>query len=310
MHILAKTVVKMEPKIVPIVQTPPPVEKPKDVKGKDVATEESEEKSHIQYIARPPEWTIVNTEDAEYSDSDSMYSYDSGDESESEGGVEVEHEPETSAHNPERGTALSFPFIELYGIELLEITTLNMTVKCSRCREMTEIKGLKTGLSKTETCRKCATALMICYRRDLVHAHNVRAGFLDLEGCVVGDMLPSSFTPTCSTCSTIYPAPGIVSIRGETTTNVCRECHSKFTFSIPTIKFLQISSSATPHNLLLEKRKKPSALFQERLSPKMVSVDIMEKVIAGFALAVVRKCMHVISVMMKKKNMLMNGLKE
>ncbi|KAB8294274.1 hypothetical protein EYC80_009700 [Monilinia laxa] len=269
MHILAKTVVKMEPKIVPILQTPPPVEKPKDVKGKGVATEESEEKSHIQYIARPPEWTIVNTEDAEYSDSDSMYSYDSGDESESEeGGVEVENEPETSAHNPERGTAISFPFIELYGIELFEITTLNITVKCSRCREMTEIKGLKTGVSKTETCRKCATALIICYRRDLVHAHNVRAGFLDLEGCVIGDMLPSSFTPTCSTCSTIYPAPGIVSIRGETTTNVCRECHSKFTFSIPTIKFLQISSSATPHNLLPRKKKETFGIVPGTPLPK------------------------------------------
>lgn len=192
MHVFAKVVSNTKSKPVPVVQASPPiVEEPKDVKGKGVATEEADEKSHIQYIARPPEWTIVNSEDAEYSDSDSMYSYDSGDESESEeGGVGVEHEPETSAPNPERGTAISFPFIELYGIELLEVTTLNITVKCSRCREITEIKGLKTGFQKTESCRKCATALVISYRRDLVHAHNVRAGFLDLEGCVVGDMLP------------------------------------------------------------------------------------------------------------------------
>lgn len=195
MHVLAKIVSNTESKPVPVVQASPPivVEEPKDPKGKGVATEEAEEKNHIQYIARPPEWTIVNSEDAEYSDSDSIYSYDSGDESESEEGgvgVGVEHEPVTSASNPERGTAISFPFIELYGIELLEVTTLNITVKCSRCREITEIKGLKTGVQKTESCRKCATALVISYRRDLVHAHNVRAGFLDLEGCVVGDMLP------------------------------------------------------------------------------------------------------------------------
>ncbi|KAJ8063311.1 hypothetical protein OCU04_008541 [Sclerotinia nivalis] len=270
MHVLAKTVLNTEPKPVPVVQaSPPTVEESKDLKGKGVATEEAEEKTHIQYIARPPEWTIVNTEDAEYSDSDSMYSYDSGDESESDqGGVGVEHEPENSASNPERGTAISFPFIELYGIELLEVTTLNITVKCSRCREITEIKGLKSGVQKTESCRKCATALVICYRRDFVHANNVRAGFLDLEGCVVGDMLPSTFTPTCSICSTVYPSPGIVSIRGETTTNVCRECHSKFTFSIPTIKFLQISSSATPHNLLPRKKKETLGITPGTPLPK------------------------------------------
>ncbi|QSZ36034.1 hypothetical protein DSL72_007158 [Monilinia vaccinii-corymbosi] len=268
MHLLAKTVLKIEPKTFPVAKTPPLVEQPKDLKGKGVATEVSEEKSHIQYIARPPEWTVVNAEDADYSDSDSMYSYDSGDESESEGGVEVEAEPAASAPNPERGTAISFPFIELYGVELLEVTTLNITVKCSRCRDITEIQGLKTGVSKTETCRKCAAALIICYRRDFVHANNVRAGFLDLEGCVVGDMLPSSFTPTCSTCSTGYPAPGVVSIRGETTTNVCRECHTKFTFSIPTIKFLQISSSATPHNLLARKRKETLGITPGTPLPK------------------------------------------
>lgn len=196
MHVLAKTALNTEPKPTPVVRTPSPVvEEQKDVKGKSVSTDENEEKSHIQYIARPPEWTIVNAEDAEYSDSDSMYSYDSGDESETdEGGVGVEHEPENPTPNPERGTAISFPFIELYGIELLEVTTLNVTVKCSRCREITEIKGLQTGVQKTETCRKCATALAVCYRRDFVHASNVRAGFLDLEGCVVSDMLPRQVT--------------------------------------------------------------------------------------------------------------------
>jgi hypothetical protein len=200
MHVLAKKVLE-EKKPVPLKQEPDPVvEQPlgaRDGKGKSVPSEDEDEKSHIQYITRPPEWTIVNAEDAEDSDSDSMYSYDSGDES-SDGGAEVprdedDHEEGDSkapAANQERGTAISFPFIELHGIELLEVTTLNITVKCSRCKEITEVKGLKTGVLKTQSCRKCATALNVTFRKDLVHAHNVRAGFLDLEGCVVGDMLP------------------------------------------------------------------------------------------------------------------------
>lgn len=46
----------------------------------------------------------------------------------------------------------------------------------------------------------------------------------------------STFVPTCSKCST--PAAGLVSVRGETTTNVCRECHARFTFKLPDVKFL------------------------------------------------------------------------
>ena len=53
----------------------------------------------------------------------------------------------------------------------------------------------------------------------------------------------STFIPTCSQCSSAYPSPGIVSVQGETTSNICRECHQKFTFKIPQVKFLRISSS-------------------------------------------------------------------
>lgn len=37
----------------------------------------------------------------------------------------------------------------------------------------------------------------------------------------------SNFIPTCSECSTTYPAPGVVSVRGESSMAVCRECHRK-----------------------------------------------------------------------------------
>lgn len=51
--------------------------------------------------------------------------------------------------------------------------------------------------------------------------------------------------PTCGRCSTA--SLGLVSVRGEVTTNVCRECHGKFTFKIPEVKFLAITrGSALP----------------------------------------------------------------
>ncbi|EHK97264.1 hypothetical protein M7I_6994 [Glarea lozoyensis 74030] len=201
MHVFAKDF-QEEQKPIPIVaqttqvpsDTPPVTDKGKGVEGVQDA-----ERSHIQYIARPPEWTIVTREELSGSDSDGYdYSYDSGDDldTEDEGDIvelkkkDTEKLPEQPAQNPERGTAISFPFIEFYGLELLEIATLNITVKCERCKDVMEVKNLKNGSPRSESCNKCASALSINFRRDLVHAHAVRAGFLDLEGCSVVDMLP------------------------------------------------------------------------------------------------------------------------
>jgi hypothetical protein len=196
-HVLTKTVLEPEKKPVPVPveqQSQEPASSTAD-KGKQLEGHQDAERSHIQYITRPPEWTFINNEDA--SDSEDDYSYDSGDEftEDEEGGIEVKvpHDHEESqlpAPNQEKGTAISFPFIELYGIELLEVVLLNISIKCERCKDTMDIKGLRNGIMKHESCKKCATLLGVCYRRDLVHANAVRAGFLDLEGCVPVDMLP------------------------------------------------------------------------------------------------------------------------
>jgi hypothetical protein len=201
MHVFANSVVdeqKPAPPAAPISQVKPEALSSLN-KGKGVEGVQDAEKSHIQYITRPPEWTMISREDLSGSDSDGYdYSYDSGDDIETdsdEGVVELKKKegdvlPEQPVQNPERGTAISFPIIELYGLELLEVMTLNITVKCERCKDVMEIKNLKNGATRSESCKKCASALGITYRRDLVHAHTVRAGFLDLEGCSVVDMLP------------------------------------------------------------------------------------------------------------------------
>jgi len=49
--------------------------------------------------------------------------------------------------------------------------------------------------------------------------------------------------PSCGNCSTA--AQGLVSVRGNTTTNVCRECHGRFTFKIPEVKFLVYAPGAS-----------------------------------------------------------------
>ena len=193
MHTLAKTVLEPDKPAPPSIQPPEQIEGA-TTQGKQLEGHQDIERSHIQYITRPPEWIVIDQDDLSDTDTDDLYSYDTGDESSGkEGGVEIDTDGKSisfTTQSQERGTAISFPFIELYGIELLEVTVLNLTVKCERCKDVMEVKGLKNGGTKMESCKKCASPLHIGFRRDLVHAHSVRAGFLDLEGCIVGDMLP------------------------------------------------------------------------------------------------------------------------
>jgi uncharacterized CHY-type Zn-finger protein len=204
-----------------------------------IPRELDDDRSHIKAIPRPLEWTSVDLSDASESDDDY-----SGNESE-DGGVDLPPSNiQMTGKSPEQGTAISFPLIELYGIELLEVTILNLTVKCERCKDTRDFNGLRHNMPKSESCRKCACTLTVVFRCDLIHANAVRAGFLDFVGCQVTDMLPSTFIPTCSNCSTPYPPPGVISVRGEATTTVCRSCYQKLTFKIPDVKFLRITPSA------------------------------------------------------------------
>ncbi|KAI1472862.1 uncharacterized protein F4812DRAFT_410640 [Daldinia caldariorum] len=203
-------------------------------------------KSRIHVIPRPPEWSFGH-ESGDSDNSDDDDSWDSEDDSD-EGGAEINTRAEGGSgsitQQVERGTAMSFPSIELHGIELLQVSILNLSVKCERCKTLNDATGLKPEVEKTGSCRKCATAFTAKFRQETVHQNSTRAGFIDVACCTVADMLPSTFVPTCSRCST--PSQGLVTVRGDAVTNVCRECHAKFTFKIPEVKFLAISQGALP----------------------------------------------------------------
>jgi hypothetical protein len=183
----------------------------------------SDGKEHIHVIPRPPEWSYAH--DSGESDNSESDTSESGSDSE-EGGAEVgSHQPYVSGvvQQVERGTAISFPTIELYSIELFQISILNISVKCQRCKTLNDITGLKPGVEKSISCRKCGMPSSASFRQEMIHQNSTRAGFIDVSGCTVADMLPSTFIPTCAKCST--PSQGLVSVRGEAVTNVCRECH-------------------------------------------------------------------------------------
>ncbi|KAK0935549.1 hypothetical protein LTR29_012862 [Friedmanniomyces endolithicus] len=232
-------------KVVPgIPQQPKPIVSPQPAN-----TASSDDKPHIHYIPRPPEWAQQQDDGDESASESSSAGDSSSDEAEPEF-PQAEAEVTTGPSAPqERGILLSFPQVEIHGIELLELTSLNITVKCERCKDTMDVHRLRNSTAnglemQQKACKKCATGLAIGFRADLIHVNSARAGYLDLDGCTVIDMLPSNFVPTCSECSTAYPAPGVSAVRGDSAFAICRECHHKMTFRIPEIKFLQASPSA------------------------------------------------------------------
>ncbi|KAK6426206.1 hypothetical protein LTR81_001458 [Elasticomyces elasticus] len=223
---------------------------PRETIALDHPTAPSDDKPHVHFIPRPPEWTRQQTGDVDSETEDDSETDNSSDDHEEPAFPQAEAEVLSGPSAPqERGILLSFPQIELHGIELLELTSLNITVKCERCKDTMDVQRLRnySGNSvemRQETCKKCAQGLAIGFRTDLIHVNSARAGYLDLDGCTVIDMMTSTFIPTCAECSTAFPAPGVTAVRGDSSFAICRECHHKMTFRIVEVKFLHVSASA------------------------------------------------------------------
>ncbi|KAK6349022.1 hypothetical protein TWF730_009782 [Orbilia blumenaviensis] len=196
---------------------------------------------------RPPEWELDDSE----SDSEEFSSSDEDREGEAAGssqGLQQDSEAVDPVYvsSIERGTSISFPDIKLKNIELLELKTINLTMKCNRCKTVADINNIKAKENKHSRpkllgCEKCASVIGIDFRREFIHENHARAGFLDLSGCTVVDLLPSEFVPTCAGCSTTLTA-GIQGVtRSQTMFANCRSCFAKMSLFIPEIRFLKIS---------------------------------------------------------------------
>ncbi|KAL4886982.1 hypothetical protein BJY04DRAFT_44614 [Aspergillus karnatakaensis] len=258
MHSFAKTVVEPAPQPEPKVAVEEVPEEPQDVESDDSI---DADKPHIHYVQRPPEWTIQNSgsgsDQTDFSTEEDEYSDD-----EEDGGAPVPELPEPAT--TEHGVALSFPFFELYGIELLELVGPYITIKCDRCKELLDVRNVPhtkdndgTLSPKVEVCKKCSNSMSIGFRRMLMHPNSNRAGYLDLDGCTVVDLLPSAFIPTCAECSTPFPGPGVVAVRAESAMANCRQCHRKMVFKVPEVKFLKVGSAAFTSRDRGPVRKKP-----------------------------------------------------
>lgn len=131
-------------------------------------SQDGDDRPHLVVIPRPPEWSMPDPHSgSEGTSEESSYDEDeySDSEGDDEGGAPVPASVDNNA--PGRGVALSFPLLELYGIELLEIASLNITIKCDRCKVSADIKNVpqitdeKGMMPKMESCKKCANNMSV-----------------------------------------------------------------------------------------------------------------------------------------------------
>ena len=171
-----------------------------------VVSRDDQDRPHVQHIPRPPEWDRAADRDdeseSETDESDEDTEYEEGAEPEDD--TQPEPEQSSSSTPAERGILLSFPHLELHGIELLELTSLHITVKCERCKDVLDVERLRsdgeTSKQRELRCKKCANSMAARFRGDLIHANSVRGGYLDLDGCTVVDMLPRCVCSTAQVC--------------------------------------------------------------------------------------------------------------
>lgn len=129
-----------------------------------VSTDATEDRPHLHVIPRPPEWSVPDPHSG--SDMTDESSYEEESEEEMEGDEDGGALVPAAVDTPGRGVALSFPFLELYGIELLEIIHLAITIKCERCKQSSDIKNVPhvqdpKATPKIESCKKCANSMSI-----------------------------------------------------------------------------------------------------------------------------------------------------
>lgn len=169
LHVWAKqVVVEVKPAPASVAAAPAPETTTEEKKPIQPAPSQ-EIKGHVIVIPRPPEWRTAPQESAadEESDSEDNNSpYDSSsssDDDDDDRASAPQQEPISSTPR-EKGISVSFPSLELYGIELLELVSLSATLRCERCKDSLDVAHVRDNASgdyrgvRNEACKKCAFA--------------------------------------------------------------------------------------------------------------------------------------------------------
>eukprot|EP00741_Cyanophora_paradoxa_P009271 tig00001493_g8981.t1 len=142
--------------------------------------------------------------------------------------------------NPKRGTELRLHGLDIFEIGILEFTSMRAVVACARCKAQNEITITKgAGFSTRADCPKCHTPQSIAFRPDPMYANQPVAGYFDLDGANMFDLLPSDCAAHCFGCSARVNFKG-VSV-ATTYDKTCGQCHARLTLRYEKATFRKIA---------------------------------------------------------------------
>eukprot|EP00026_Physarum_polycephalum_P004467 Phypoly_transcript_04488.p1 GENE.Phypoly_transcript_04488~~Phypoly_transcript_04488.p1 ORF type:complete len:514 (+),score=114.57 Phypoly_transcript_04488:103-1644(+) len=130
-----------------------------------------------------------------------------------------------------KGTRIKFEEMALVNVGILECVLLNITVTCEKCRSRIDAMNLIKGMQITEVCEKCNHAYSVGFRPEIMHEYSNIVGYLDLEGCAIFDILPSSFKVACFECNGSALFKDMQYSDTKTEKN-CMQCHQKISISL------------------------------------------------------------------------------
>jgi len=166
-----------------------------------------------------------------------------------------------------KGIHIRLPNIKITGIALLQCVGLSLTLKCDRCRNVIDFNDIKPmGQLKLKSanankednkedekpfivnsvywkhCKTCRQAIGVRYRSEYLSPFSLAIGYIDLEGCVPFDFLPSNFIIQCEKCNTDQPAINGVK-RSQDNDVFCKKCYNHMVLNIDLIKYVKFAQT-------------------------------------------------------------------
>ncbi|KAI9498200.1 hypothetical protein BDB00DRAFT_867846 [Zychaea mexicana] len=181
--------------------------------------------------------------------------------------VEIEQEQasgsSTSPQQPQQPEQVARKGTEIYlynyrfeNTTLVRCVSLNLVVKCARCKTMENIEKLQpndplqaataTPSSKEQakneswtTCSKCRQLMGVKFFSELMHQSSNKLGLLQMSGCLAFDILPSWYTGICITCMGDETNVELT-MHGRPVTLGCFGCTTKATMALGDFRFIRV----------------------------------------------------------------------
>lgn len=159
----------------------------------------------------------------------------------------------TTAH---RGIQILLEKTELDNIGIMSCRKLRCILMCNRCRQQEQVTLTNQQAICVECC-KCHQGISLLFRADSIHETSSVLGYIDPEGCLIVDVLPSTFIASCLTCSEQNTIPTLSFSESHQLLN-CRSCHARMSVRVESVSTKKV------------KRKIPSELMNAKIQRRSI----------------------------------------